>query len=143
MSNWASLGRSGLVVAFVAVLAIPGAFIASDFYGFRLVLNTHTDYLLFLVLAPVVEELIFRGWIQPELGHRGFGPWASNGLTSVLFASAHLPLLGLNAVWWVLPSLLLGYLRISTGQVQVCMAMHAWFNAGLWLTSLYFPISSL
>lgn len=123
-------------VVLAVVSAIPGAYVASGFFNLSLTFAKPSDYLLFLLLAPSIEELIFRGWIQPELAHRGFGPWLSNGLTSVLFALLHAPMYGTLAVLWLLPSLALGYVRTATGKLWLCIAVHAWFNLCLWLVGL-------
>ena len=77
-----------------------------------------------VVIAPLLEELLFRVTLQDWLHERVGGP-ASIGLTAVLFAIIHgwfdaLPLLPL--------SLALGYVYHHTRSYFACVTMHALFN---------------
>lgn len=91
-----------------------------------------------LLLAPVLEELAFRGALQDlvgallrPLGLAGGGPVTrANLLTSLAFAACHLPYQPLPVcLAIVLPSLLLGRVREATGRLLPCVLLHAWFNA--------------
>lgn len=90
-----------------------------------------------LVLAPVLEELVFRGGIQGVLDRTRFGASAAavgvtvgNLLTSVLFSAAHL----ITAPAWLaagvfLPSLVFGRLKQLYPSLVPAMLVHAWYNA--------------
>lgn len=91
-----------------------------------------------LVLAPVIEELAFRGALQDSFRsflrglhlQDGSPLTGSNLLTSAAFAACHWPQQpGLLAASLLLPSLLLGRVREVCGSVVPCVALHAWFNA--------------
>jgi membrane protease YdiL (CAAX protease family) len=94
--------------------------------------------LLSLVVAPVLEELAFRGAVQDAcaIALRRFGSpdgvavSGANVMTSIAFCACHLPhhSIGL-ACAILLPSLLLGRIREATGAFRPCILMHAWFNA--------------
>jgi membrane protease YdiL (CAAX protease family) len=81
-----------------------------------------------VVLAPLAEELLFRGLIQSSL-RRFFGsPWIAIGVTSALFGAVHLP------IWpAVLPlaifGVLLGYSYERTGKLLPAIVAHSLFNA--------------
>lgn len=81
-----------------------------------------------IIGAPIVEELVFRGFIFTAVRARwGFG-WAL-GLTSVLFAAMHFDPTGVYALL-VLPSaFLLGWLREKTGGIYAPILVHMTFNA--------------
>lgn len=93
---------------------------------------------LFLVfLIPVVEELCFRGVIQPYLYRKTAQRYLckqlslANCLTSLLFAVLHLiqhPLAWSIATF--VPSLLFGWLRERSGKTWPAAAMHIYFNCG-------------
>ena len=93
------------------------------------------------LLAPVVEEYLFRGLLQgallqrPRLARRWFGISGANVLVSIAFAAAHLwsrPSTAAVAV--LLPSLALGACRERYGILAPCMVLHAFWNAGfVWL----------
>lgn len=90
-----------------------------------------------LFLAPVLEELVFRGGVQDVLDRtalgrlrvlRGVG--VGNVLTSVLFAAAHLmvapPWLAATVFF---PSVVFGRLKQLYSSLLPAMLAHAWYNA--------------
>ena len=94
-----------------------------------------------VVVAPVLEELVFRGVLQgallerPALARRRAGVSGANALASLAFAAAHLvsqspP----QAAAVLLPSLAFGACRDRYGSVVPGMLLHGFYNAGfLWL----------
>jgi membrane protease YdiL (CAAX protease family) len=100
--------------------------------------------LLTILVAPVLEELAFRGALLDLLqamlrrfGMADAGPVTrANVITSIAFAACHLPYQPAPvAVAILLPSLLLGRMREVTGSVLPCVALHAWFNA--WYVAVF------
>ncbi|MBP2161048.1 MULTISPECIES: CPBP family intramembrane glutamic endopeptidase [Asticcacaulis] len=100
------------------------------------------DIGLLLLMTPltllqcVVEEVYFRGWIQPVLT-RAFGPVAAIAATSLAFAALHFaaevaqtPLSLLNVA---LAGLLFGLLAWRTGGLMAPMVAHCAWN---WTESL-------
>ena len=89
---------------------------------------------------PVIEEWIFRGFIQDYL-HRRLKPWGlgplshANILTSLLFTLLHFinhPPLWAAAVF--IPSLLFGFFKDRTGSLSAPMVLHVFYNSGyFWL----------
>lgn len=99
--------------------------------------------LLSLILwQPVIEEFGFRGFLQGILLEKAsyrflIGPVTiANGLTSLAFSVAHLPT---HPFLWVvgifLVSLILGYARERSGSLYPAIGLHAYFNAGYYLTA--------
>ena len=88
------LDRVDLQESLVALLA------TRDLWALGLII------VLAVVIAPVAEELLFRGFLQPA-AERWFGTWPAIFLSAVFFAVAHshftvmLPMfiLGLTAAW--------------------------------------------
>ncbi|MDA1264150.1 MAG: CPBP family intramembrane metalloprotease [Planctomycetota bacterium] len=81
--------------------------------------------LLSAVIVPIVEELLFRGWLQPALRSVA-EPWQAIVIQAALFAVLHdrgvlLPILVL--------ALLLGYVRHATDRLAPCIAIHVVHNA--------------
>lgn len=97
---------------------------------------------LFPVLVyPVIEEIIFRGYLQTFLATRfdwRYGPLTlANMLTSFIFASMHL---FYNPALWAMlvffPSLVFGYFRERHGGLSTPILLHCFYNAGfIWLFS--------
>lgn len=79
-----------------------------------------------VVVAPVAEEMIFRGYLYPA-GKRYLGPFLSLGATSLLFAALHGHAASVPALFTLAVCLGLAYEK--TGTLLVPMVMHAVFNA--------------
>jgi membrane protease YdiL (CAAX protease family) len=90
--------------------------------------------LVALLLAPVLEEAVFRAGLQDGLLHAGVPPWRANGLTALAFMAAHVLLLGGSAqtVSVVLPALLVGAVYNRWRRLRLCIALHMAMNA-LWI----------
>jgi uncharacterized protein len=108
---------------------------------------TPSQLLVLGLVFPVLEELAFRGLIQgyllrlPQLARRRFGFTGANGVTSLLFAAAHL----FHQSWPVsllilLPSLIFGELRDRSGSTRPAIVMHVYYNLGLLLVLIYRPV---
>lgn len=78
-----------------------------------------------VILAPLCEELIFRGYLL-GIYERYLGPNGSLWLVSILFAGLHLQLMG---VFGLLPvSFLLTYVAMRGRSLITCIAAHFAFN---------------
>ena len=79
-----------------------------------------------IVLAPVSEELLFRGIGLPLLIRR-IGVWPAVCLLSLFFAALHLHIPSLIPLFLIGAAFSLAYLY--TGAIAVPIAMHVIFNA--------------
>ncbi|MBE0411565.1 MAG: CPBP family intramembrane metalloprotease, partial [Anaerolineales bacterium] len=77
------------------------------------------------ILAPLCEEILFRGVIQPP--YERFGPWKAVLFVGFLFLVFHLSLLRLFALIPV--ALLLGYLVWASNSLIPAVLAHAAYNA--------------
>ena len=93
-----------------------------------------------LIIAPVLEEMVFRAGLHDGLLHDGAAPWLANLLTALAFAVAHMLLLGASAqtALVVLPALLIGAAYNHWRRLRVCIALHMSMNA-LWLALQRLP----
>ncbi len=90
-----------------------------------------------VVLAPLGEELLFRGAIVDGLAVRR-GPAAAMVVSGVLFGLIHLTpwqgapiiVIGVVLAWW----------RLATGSVWLCIYGHAINNGLVFLASVYLPL---
>jgi membrane protease YdiL (CAAX protease family) len=78
------------------------------------------------VVAPVVEELFFRGLVLRSLERRVGTAWAVVG-SAVAFGLAHFELLQLPALVGV--GVVCGVLAVRTGRLGPGIFVHAAFNA--------------
>lgn len=108
------------------------------------IIDSPQRLLLLVIVYPVLEELVFRGWLQPMLARRWPRAWptrpsavrmtVANVATSALFAGAHL----LNqpapmALGTFAPSLVFGHLRERFGRTLPAIIVHGVYNAGFFL----------
>jgi len=84
-----------------------------------------------VVLAPIFEEMLFRGFLLPLLA-RSVGPWLGIVLTAIPFALLH----GAQNHWAWQPIVLIGvagtvfgYVRHKTGSTTAAFLMHSAYNA--------------
>lgn len=95
--------------------------------------------LMIVLLAPFVEELLFRGVLLAGLSERLSLRWAVT-LSVLPFALAHLPDTGGH--WQVLPGLIalalgLTWLRLRSGSLLPGYAAHALYNASVLALALW------
>jgi len=81
-----------------------------------------------IVLAPLAEEVLFRGLLQSMARQYTRRPWLAILIVSPLFAAVH------ASQWTAIPALLflsivLGYNYERTGRLLPCIVAHAGFNA--------------
>ena len=98
------------------------------------------QFLLPVLLYPVVEEIVFRGLIQElvrdTVSRKSLGPVTiANLMTSVLFSALHFIY---HAPLWAalvfFPSLVFGFFKDRTHRLTAPVILHVFYNAGyLWL----------
>jgi membrane protease YdiL (CAAX protease family) len=103
-----------------------------------------SGWLAFVLLWPLLEELVFRGLLQGQLlrtsQHAGqprrIGPvTGANALTTLAFVALHLPAQPLAwALAVALPSLVFGHLRERFASVWPAVGLHMVYNGGFALT---------
>jgi membrane protease YdiL (CAAX protease family) len=99
-------------------------------------------WLAFVLIMPLLEELVFRGMVQSQLlqvlpGARVAGLSAANLLTTLAFAATHL--LAQPSVWALgvaVPSLVLGHLRERFGSLWPPVIVHVIYNTGFAVAAL-------
>ncbi len=102
-----------------------------------------TGWFVFVLLWPLIEELLFRGLLQGQLlrlsqntvqpRRIGRVTWA-NALTTLAFVALHLPAQPLAwALAVALPSLVFGHLRERFASVWPAVGLHVVYNAGFGL----------
>jgi membrane protease YdiL (CAAX protease family) len=92
--------------------------------------------MLVVILAPLSEELLFRGWLYTALRWR-LGFRASLWATALIFSLAHWESTHLYALAILPIGLVLGHVRERTGSVRATTLFHMIYNSsGLALTFL-------
>lgn len=87
-----------------------------------------------VVVAPLVEEIIFRVVVQGWVGEKA-PAWVAIGVSSLLFAASHLSL------WALVPNIVLGivtgYLAYRRATLWPAVILHAIYNASLVWAAFY------
>ncbi|MCX5691966.1 MAG: CPBP family intramembrane metalloprotease [Planctomycetota bacterium] len=88
--------------------------------------------LLAVIAAPIQEEIIYRGMLQSAILAATKRVWVSVGITSILFAAAHLSP-GTGVPWYAAVALFglsiaIGLTFERTGKLSVAIGMHIAFN---------------
>lgn len=131
-------GRLYLTVYFPFLVLAFGSIWIFEKYGYgelyqepvkQFLKEGNPAWLLFqaLVLAPVGEEILFRGVFFPLVREK-WGMWAAAAATGLLFGAAHghwpsFPVLAVLGV-------LLAVVYDRTGKLGYCMGLHFFFNLG-------------
>jgi membrane protease YdiL (CAAX protease family) len=79
-----------------------------------------------VVVAPIVEELLFRGYLQTALTRR-MKPWMAIAISSAVFGAIHFQPLAFPIL--ALLGAVFGYLYHRTGSLKVNIALHMANNA--------------
>ena len=83
--------------------------------------------MLAVLLGPLAEEVLFRGWMYTSL-RAGFGVPVAVLVTSVLFALAHWESTHLYALAVFPVGLALAFVRERTGGIAGSFVFHACYN---------------
>ncbi|MEI7740785.1 MAG: JDVT-CTERM system glutamic-type intramembrane protease [Betaproteobacteria bacterium] len=92
--------------------------------------------IVLVIIAPITEEIIFRGAIQTFLSQRNFElnlGWLSlsNLITSCLFSASHFLLNhSIEILLVFFPSLIFGYLREKSNSLMGSIVVHGFYNLG-------------
>ncbi len=133
--NLAWMAGGGVVLAFV--LSALGTLLRTPKITspFDKLTTTPGSFVFFglvaIVLAPLFEELFFRGFVQPLLS-RTFGTIAGILLTAALFGALHgfeYSWIWQYAVFISLAGAVFGWLRARTNSIIPSAVMHGFFNA--------------
>lgn len=102
--------------------------------------NTFLDALFLLtavlIIAPFIEEIVFRGIGFGRLKDSKIGVLGAIILPGVLFSVVHLQYEAIDILTILILSLLLGYVRYKTDNIWYCIAIH--FQVNLLSTILLF-----
>lgn len=138
---WPRMSRAGWILVACAPLyhIAAGATLRYFFPDFALWLIPPRDvaalalsFAMIVILAPLTEELMFRGWMFGALRAR-LPAGATVLATAFLFAVVHWDATGLYPVAVLAPGFVLSVLRERTGSVKASVAGHAIYNFMGWL----------
>jgi membrane protease YdiL (CAAX protease family) len=152
--RWAEVSRAWLLtrpwsVLFWSVIAALGLIIPSTWMmeqlpdlpniveqEFDTLLSTRWGYLTIGLLAPVAEEIVFRGAILKTLLTK-YRPWVAIALSALLFSVGHLNPAQMPHAFLI--GLLLGWMYWRTGSILPGMAYHCANNSVAYVLYNVYP----
>ena len=138
LSLWRTLGISIAVIVLgigfnylYSTYVIPGIEVQDDLRKLfaaipKTTLNTFLLFFTIAVLAPITEEILFRGLLQRSLSQR-VGPMLAILFASLIFAAIHFDPYAFPALFVL--GAAFGYLYHITGSMRVNILMHMINNA--------------
>ncbi len=143
--SWPAMTRTGwlLMACALAYHVVAGSALRYFFPEFALwiippgdAISLILSFVMIVILAPLVEELFFRGWLFGSLRAR-FSAVVTILATAVLFAIVHMDPTGLYPIAVLAPGLVLSVIRERTGSVKPAVMAHALYNGVGWLLLLF------
>jgi len=116
---------SGLSAAFAVVLIVRAA-------GISVIHDPAATAVLTVTIGPIVEELLFRGFLQTCLAAIT-GAIPAVIITAICFAAIHGPVSLLQFSCFTVTGALYGFLRLRSGSVATSTLMHSAYNFALTL----------
>lgn len=86
-----------------------------------------------VVVAPIYEEMYFRGFLHRGLAASRLGPAGAIAVTALLFSLAHFPEDAWSFAQGLVNGALLGVVRQRSGSIVPCVLVHALLNAKVML----------
>ena len=120
---------------FTTTFGIPAALRAAGFpqtVPTMLVLPDISHWLLALaivILAPLLEELVFRKWLISAFRALSLPFWGAAALSTAMWVASHLPTTIPAGLIYALTGLILCGLLYKTGSLWPCIVAHAAYNA--------------
>lgn len=128
---WVCLAALGMYVPSEWILEqmpdLPN-FLEDTFEG---IVNTTGGYLALAVIAPVTEEVVFRGAILRELLKRFSKPWVAIAISALLFALIHIN--PAQMPYAFVAGLLMGWMYWKTGSILPGIVFHVVTNTTSYL----------
>ena len=119
---------------FATTFGIPATFRAAGFgqpVETMIALPDAPQWLLIfsiVVLAPVLEELVFRKWLIKAFRALSIPFWAAATVSTALWVASHLPTNILAVLVYAITGLILCLLLYKTGRLWPCIVAHAAYN---------------
>lgn len=147
----AMIGLAGLVLLFIVFSLVK--YLAGISLSPKFVVDLYHDayalgylpamVMALVVLAPVTEELLVRGFLLRGWAASRLGPTGAILLTSAIWTAAHTQYDALILIWIFSIGLLFGWIRQRSGSTLVTIVLHAIQNTAALIQAaiLYPPVN--
>lgn len=138
--GWRAYGAA-LVIAMAAtavwfgvLLSVIPELVAEDVRPYRTLMERERSWLMppiLCLLAPVAEEVLFRGFLFSALARSRLGVVGAALISSAGWTALHVNRTELAYVQLLLSGLLLSWLLVRTGSLRIPIVVHVLFNIGV------------
>jgi len=91
-----------------------------------------------VIIAPIAEEFIFRGFLYSQLSRTRIGPWGAVTLISLLWTVIHFQYEALILIVLFIFGIFLGYIRMAYKSLSLPIMLHGINNLFAFFMSYYF-----
>lgn len=81
-----------------------------------------------VIAAPAAEEFFFRGFLLRGLSLSWLGNWGAILVTALVWSTIHVQYDIYQIAWIFFAGILLGWARVKTGSVLLCVLLHGLMN---------------
>ena len=91
-----------------------------------------------VIIAPIAEEFIFRGFLYSQLSRTRIGPWGAVTLSSLLWTVIHFQYEPLILIVLFIFGIFLGYIRMAYKSLSLPIMLHGINNSFAFFMAYYF-----
>jgi len=113
----------------VATFGPEGLSISEDMQAIMRFSSPLALFFTVVLVAPLVEEFIYRGLLMGVLLARGWTPLAATGLSALIFSVQHFQYGWIGIVTVFMFAMMFGFLRVATGGLFSPILAHVICNA--------------
>ena len=137
---------------FISILLLAAFLLVEEFYFYLLGIEMPEAFIEFIlsepillgfisvvVVAPIIEEFLFRGFLYSQLRRSFLRDWGAIAVSSLVWTAIHFQYEVGILFFLFLFGLFLGYFRIKYNSLLIPVALHAINNLIAFMVTIYFP----
>jgi len=137
---------------FLSIFLLAAFLLLEEFYFYVLGIEMPESFIEFMlaepillgfisvvVVAPIIEEFLFRGFLYSQLRRSFLKDWGAVAVSSLVWTAIHFQYEVGILFFLFLFGLFLGYFRIKYNSLQIPVALHALNNLIAFILTIYFP----
>ena len=137
---------------FLSIFLLAAFLLLEEFYFYVLGIEMPESFIEFMlaepillgfisvvVVAPIIEEFLFRGFLYSQLRRSFLKDWGAVAVSSLVWTAIHFQYEVGILFFLFLFGLFLGYFRIKYNSLLIPVALHALNNLIAFILTIYFP----
>ena len=137
---------------FLSIFLLAAFLLLEEFYFYVLGIEMPESFIEFMlaepillgfisvvVVAPIIEEFLFRGFLYSQLRRSFLKDWGAVAVSSLVWTAIHFQYEVGILFFLFLFGLFLGYFRIKYNSLLIPVALHALNNLIAFILIIYFP----